>query len=79
MLWKSLFDTLIRLQIIKSGESVNWLNTIIHQIWRVMTPDLLVSIVDILEDSLVASMPSMLTNVKISHLSLGSRAPQFKE
>ncbi|CAG8532084.1 2428_t:CDS:10 [Ambispora gerdemannii] len=59
------------------GETVEWLNYIIQQIWSTFNPELLVSITDMLEDAMTRSAPSFVTAAVIESLELGIVAPRI--
>ena len=51
-------------------ESVEWMNAIIACVWRQLNPEMFVSIIDQVEDIMQASLPSMISAVKVSDVSL---------
>lgn len=53
-------------------ESVEWMNAIIACVWRQLNPEMFVPIIDQVEDIMQASLPSMISAVKVSDVSLGS-------
>lgn len=52
-------------------ESVEWMNAIIACIWRQLNPEMFIEMLDQVEDIMQASLPSMVSSVKISDLGLG--------
>ncbi|KAI7871162.1 hypothetical protein BDF14DRAFT_1878550 [Spinellus fusiger] len=59
-----------------SGESVEWLNFIVHKIWRSIDPCIFACVEDILEDALLSVSPSAIVNaVKVSDFDIGTQSP----
>ena len=52
-------------------ESVEWMNAIIACVWRQLNPEMFIAMLDQVEDIMQASLPSMISSVKISDLGLG--------
>lgn len=52
-------------------ESVEWVNAIIACVWRQLNPEMFVAALDQVEDIMQASLPSMVSSVKISDVGLG--------
>jgi len=53
-------------------ESVEWLNTAVGLIWRLINPDMFAAVADTLEDVMQASVPGVIENVKVNDISQGS-------
>jgi hypothetical protein len=53
-------------------ESVEWLNSIVGLIWRLINPDMFAAVADTLEDVMQASVPGVIENVKVNDISQGS-------
>ncbi|CAE7233874.1 unnamed protein product [Rhizoctonia solani] len=58
-------------------ESVEWGNGLLKGLWPRIDPDLFVSIVDMLEDVMQASMPRIVHSIRVSDLGQGSVAPRI--
>ncbi|CAG8534351.1 637_t:CDS:10 [Ambispora leptoticha] len=59
------------------GETVEWLNYIVQQIWITFNPELLVSITDMLEDAMNRSAPYFVAAAVVENLELGIVAPRI--
>ncbi|BGO94717.1 hypothetical protein NBRC10512_007335 [Rhodotorula toruloides] len=55
-------------------ESVEWLNAFTKVIWPLINPDMFTSIVDMIEDTLQASLPGFVDAVKIEDMTIGKNA-----
>ncbi|KAF8323426.1 hypothetical protein DL93DRAFT_2223342 [Clavulina sp. PMI_390] len=53
-------------------ESVEWLNALLKTVWGLINPDMFISVADMVEDIMQASLPSFIDAVKISDLGQGS-------
>ncbi|BGP51938.1 hypothetical protein JCM10450v2_007898 [Rhodotorula kratochvilovae] len=53
-------------------ESAEWLNGLMTQLWPIIDRQLFVAAVDLMEDEMMALMPSMIHSVKITSLEQGS-------
>ncbi|CAG8472789.1 22469_t:CDS:10, partial [Racocetra persica] len=60
------------------GETVEWLNYLLLQIWRTFDPSLLVGLRDMLEDALSRSAPSFVRATDIEAFELGLIAPRIE-
>ena len=49
--------------------SVEWLNSFVKVVWPLINPDMFVSIIDMVEDVMQASLPGFVDAVKVSFLS----------
>lgn len=52
-------------------ESAKWLNSMLKSIWPIVNPDLFVSVCDMLEDTMQASLPKMVHGVRVVDLGQG--------
>lgn len=52
-------------------ESVEWLNSILASVWKLIPPETFTSLTDMIEDVMQASLPKFITSVKIADLSQG--------
>ena len=57
---------------IPGNESVEWLNGVITKLWPQIDSDLFIPIVDLIEDVMQASIPSIITQVKIVNVGQGT-------
>ncbi|CAE6476050.1 unnamed protein product [Rhizoctonia solani] len=58
-------------------ESVEWGNGLLKGLWPRIDPDLFISVVDMLEDVMQASMPHIVHSIRVSDLGQGSVAPRI--
>lgn len=56
----------------EGNESAEWLNGIISKLWPQINADLFSSMVDLIEDVMQASIPSIVNQVKITNMGQGS-------
>ncbi|KAI0225720.1 hypothetical protein L0F63_007199 [Massospora cicadina] len=61
----------------EEGESAEWLNQCIDHIWRTLDPTLLNALIDVVEDSLNAALPSVVQAAHVQDLELGTQAPRI--
>ncbi|RIB02007.1 hypothetical protein C2G38_2255859 [Gigaspora rosea] len=59
------------------GETVEWLNYLLLQIWRTLDPSLLVGLRDMLEDAMSRSAPSFVRATDIEAFEIGLIAPRI--
>lgn len=59
-----------------SGESAEWINAILKTIWPILNPDLLSSLLSLLEDTMKRHSPAIIRGVKIQDLVLGTNSLQ---
>ncbi|KAK5651666.1 hypothetical protein OQA88_11841 [Cercophora sp. LCS_1] len=59
---------------IELPESVQWLNSLLSSVWRLINPDLFSSLVDTLEDVMQASLPKVIRMVSVDDIGQGSEA-----
>ncbi|RIA95976.1 hypothetical protein C1645_802663 [Glomus cerebriforme] len=57
------------------GETVEWLNYLLQQIWRTFDPSLLMGLRDMLEDALARSAPSFVRATDVEAFEIGLIAP----
>ncbi|TKA51956.1 hypothetical protein B0A53_05040 [Rhodotorula sp. CCFEE 5036] len=55
-------------------ESVEWLNSFVKVVWPLINPDMFVSIIDMVEDVMQASLPGFVDAVKIEDFTIGKNA-----
>ncbi|CAB4377234.1 unnamed protein product [Rhizophagus irregularis] len=60
------------------GETVEWLNFLLQQIWRTFDPSLLIGLRDMLEDALARSAPSFVCATDIEAFEIGLIAPRIE-
>ncbi|TAQ89167.1 hypothetical protein B7494_g2507 [Chlorociboria aeruginascens] len=53
-------------------ESVEWMNTLLGIVWGLIDPDMFVSVADMLEDIMQASLPGIVENVRVAEINQGS-------
>ncbi|RMZ84994.1 hypothetical protein DV738_g320, partial [Chaetothyriales sp. CBS 135597] len=53
-------------------ESVEWINTFLGVVWRLLNPDMFAAVADTIEDVMQASVPSVISNVRIAEIDQGS-------
>lgn len=53
------------------NESVEWLNGVISKLWPQINPELFAPVVDLVEDVMQASIPAIVTQVKIVNIGQG--------
>ncbi|ODA83755.1 hypothetical protein RJ55_02271 [Drechmeria coniospora] len=53
-------------------ESVEWMNTAIGIVWRLVNPEMFSAVADTLEDVMAASVPGIIENVRVADISQGS-------
>ncbi|KAG8733675.1 hypothetical protein FRC12_018805 [Ceratobasidium sp. 428] len=58
-------------------ESAEWANDLLKGLWPRIDPDLFVSVVDMLEDVMQASMPRIVHSIRVSDIGQGSIAPRI--
>lgn len=58
----------------KQPESAAWLNSLLSSIWPIINPSLFVSITDMLEDVMQASLPKLITGVHVADFGQGQEA-----
>ncbi|QRV80408.1 C2 domain-containing protein [Ceratobasidium sp. AG-Ba] len=58
-------------------ESAEWTNSLLKELWPRIDPDLFVSVVDMLEDVMQASMPSIVNSIRVSDIGQGGVAPRI--
>ncbi|KAG9289337.1 hypothetical protein G9A89_007898 [Geosiphon pyriformis] len=63
----------------QDGETVEWLNSVIQQIWKGFNPDLLVSVTDMLEDTMNRIAPYFIQAANVETLELGIIAPRVEK
>ncbi|CAG8442890.1 17324_t:CDS:2, partial [Dentiscutata heterogama] len=59
------------------GETVEWLNYLLLQIWRTLDPSLLIGLRDMLEDAMSRSAPSFVRATDIEAFEIGLIAPRI--
>jgi hypothetical protein len=57
---------------VRGNESVEWLNGVLSKLWPQINPDIFVPIIDLLEDVMQNSIPSIVSQVKIVNIGQGS-------
>ncbi|ORY73397.1 hypothetical protein BCR35DRAFT_148274 [Leucosporidium creatinivorum] len=55
-------------------ESVEWLNSFVKVVWPLINPSMFVSLVDMIEDVMQASLPGFIDAVKIDDFTIGQNA-----
>ncbi|KAF8873769.1 hypothetical protein BD779DRAFT_1664331 [Infundibulicybe gibba] len=55
-------------------ESAKWLNALLHSVWPIVNPALFVSIADMLEDALQATLPKLVHGVRVADIGQGSES-----
>ena len=55
-------------------KSIAWMNSLLASVWPLINPDLLASVVDMLEDVMQASLPKVVLMVSVDDLGQGSQA-----
>jgi len=55
-----------------TAESVEWLNALLKTVWGLINPDMFISLADMVEDIMQASLPSFIDSVKLSDLGQGT-------
>ncbi|KAN0102605.1 C2 domain protein [Hyaloscypha variabilis] len=56
-------------------ESVEWMNSLVGIVWKLINPDMFASVADTLEDVMQASVPpALIQNVRVSSIGLGDQA-----
>lgn len=58
-------------------ESVQWLNSVLRNVWPLINPDLFAALVDTLEDVMQASLPKVVRMVSVDDAGQGSEAPRI--
>ncbi|KAJ7623317.1 hypothetical protein FB45DRAFT_925258 [Roridomyces roridus] len=58
----------------ESPETALWLNAFLHALWPIVNPSLFISIADMLEDALKASLPKLIQGVRVADIGQGSEA-----
>lgn len=58
-------------------ESTQWLNSILAAVWPLVNPGLFASLADTLEDSMQASLPTLVNMIGVEDLGQGSEAPRI--
>lgn len=67
-------ETRINESEIELPESVGWLNSLLTSVWPLINPDLFISVADILEDVMQASLPKVIRMVSVDDLGQGSES-----
>jgi hypothetical protein len=62
-------------RLFRPRRSVEWLNSFVKVVWPLINPDMFVSIIDMVEDVMQASLPGFVDAVKVSFPSASSLAP----
>ncbi|KAJ6518662.1 hypothetical protein C8R45DRAFT_807356 [Mycena sanguinolenta] len=57
-----------------SPESAAWFNAFLYSLWPIVNPALFISISDMLEDALQASLPKLIHGVRVADIGQGSEA-----
>jgi hypothetical protein len=57
-----------------SPESAEWLNSFLNSLWPIVNPSLFVSMADILEDAMQATLPKLVYGVRVADIGQGSEA-----
>ncbi|KAJ7031619.1 hypothetical protein C8F04DRAFT_1110009 [Mycena alexandri] len=57
-----------------SPESAKWFNALLYSLWPIVNPSLFVSVADMLEDALQASLPKLIHGVRVADIGQGSEA-----
>ncbi|KAK7030708.1 meiotically up-regulated 190 protein [Favolaschia claudopus] len=57
-----------------SPETATWFNAFLHSLWPIVNPSLFISISDMLEDALQASLPKVVYGVRVADIGQGSEA-----
>ncbi|CAJ0898054.1 9374_t:CDS:10 [Entrophospora sp. SA101] len=60
------------------GETVEWLNYLLQQVWRTFDPSLLIGLRDMLEDAMSRSSPSFVKATDIESFEIGLIAPRIQ-
>jgi len=60
------------------GETVEWLNYLLQQVWRTFDPSLLIGLRDMLEDAMSRSAPSFVKATDIESFEIGLIAPRIE-
>lgn len=58
-------------------ESVQWLNSVLRNVWPLINPDLFAALIDTLEDVMQASLPKVVRMVSVDDAGQGSEAPRI--
>ncbi|KAJ7449608.1 hypothetical protein FB451DRAFT_1343159 [Mycena latifolia] len=58
----------------ESPETALWFNALLHSLWPIVNPSLFVSVSDMLEDALQASLPKLIHGVRVADIGQGSEA-----
>ena len=53
-------------------ESVEWMNTFLGIVWGLINPDMFAAVADTLEDVMQASVPGVITNVRVAEINQGN-------
>nr|CAG8511352.1 11799_t:CDS:10 [Entrophospora candida] len=61
------------------GETVEWLNYLLQQVWRTFDPSLLIGLRDMLEDAMSRSAPSFVKATDIESFEIGLIAPRIEK
>ena len=56
-------------RLFRPRRSVEWLNSFVKVVWPLINPDMFVSIIDMVEDVMQASLPGFVDAVKVCFLS----------
>ncbi|KAF7308620.1 Meiotically up-regulated 190 protein [Mycena chlorophos] len=57
-----------------SPETALWFNTFLASLWPIVNPALFISIADMLEDELAATLPKFITGVRVADIGQGSQS-----
>ncbi|KAJ3053153.1 hypothetical protein HK097_004924 [Rhizophlyctis rosea] len=60
------------------AETAEWINFFIQQLWPIIDPSLMATVIDQLEDQFVAQAPAFITRIHIADFELGPHAPSVK-
>ncbi|KAF7318004.1 Meiotically up-regulated 190 protein [Mycena kentingensis (nom. inval.)] len=63
-----------RLQQMANAESAVWFNNLLRSLWPIVNPSLFISVADMLEDALKASLPSFIQGVRVADIGQGSQS-----
>ncbi|KAF7294412.1 Meiotically up-regulated 190 protein [Mycena kentingensis (nom. inval.)] len=57
-----------------NAESAVWFNNLLRSLWPIVNPSLFISVADMLEDALKASLPSFIQGVRVADIGQGSQS-----
>jgi Ca2+-dependent lipid-binding protein len=69
---------LAKTELVKAGESVEWMNNFLAKFWLIYEPILSKSIILSVDQVLSVSTPAFLDSMKLSDFTLGSKAPRIQ-